>query len=112
MKITFEILSFTIFNRESLPDVVTQSANKKGKVCPGQIFKFVKSIGPMLCGLYYKHMTIVNDDSSVVIKGSFKLIDTARGVIYDHHMFIVQATDHFPAQPWPGVVSIRVLPLG
>ncbi len=36
---------------------------------------------------------IVNDDSSVVIKWSFKLIDAARGVIYDRHMFIVQATD-------------------
>jgi hypothetical protein len=43
-------------------------------------------------GLYYKHMTIVIDDSSIVIKWSFKLIDTARGVIYDRHMFIVQAT--------------------
>ncbi len=37
-------------------------------------------------------MMIVNDDSSVVIKWSFKLIDATRGVIYDHHMFIVQAT--------------------
>ncbi len=36
-------------------------------------------------------MMIVNDDSSVIIKWSFKLIDTARGVIYDRHMFIVQA---------------------
>jgi hypothetical protein len=43
-------------------------------------------------GLYYKHMTIVNDDSRVIIKWSSELIDTARGVIYDHHMFIVQAT--------------------
>ncbi len=43
-------------------------------------------------GLYYKHMTIVNDDSNVIIKWSCKLIDTARGVIYDRHMFIVQAT--------------------
>jgi hypothetical protein len=45
------------------------------------------------CGLYYKHMTIVNDDSSIIIKRSFKLIDTAKGVIYDCHMFIVQAAD-------------------
>jgi hypothetical protein len=44
------------------------------------------------CGLYYKHMTIVNDNSSVIIKWSSKLTDAARGVIYDHHMFIVQAT--------------------
>jgi hypothetical protein len=35
---------------------------------------------------------IVNDDSSIVIKLSFKLLDAARGIIYDHHMFKVQAT--------------------
>ncbi len=38
-------------------------------------------------------MTIVNDDSSIIIKWSFKLIDTARGVTYNRHMFIVQTTD-------------------
>jgi len=45
-----------------------------------------------ISGLHYKYMTIVNDDSSIVIKWSFKLIDSARGVIYDRHMFTVQAT--------------------
>jgi hypothetical protein len=44
------------------------------------------------CHLYYKHMMIVNDGSSVVIKWSFKPIDAARGIIFDRHMFIVQAT--------------------
>jgi hypothetical protein len=44
------------------------------------------------CGLYYKHVAIVNDDSSIIIKWSSKLIDATRGVIYDHHIFIVQAT--------------------
>ncbi len=48
-------------------------------------------------------MTIVNDDSGVIIKWSFKLIDAARGVIYDHHMFIVQATD--PFEIWKTVVG-------
>ena len=42
-------------------------------------------------GLYYKPMTIVNDDSSVVNKLETSLTDNARGIIYDHHMFIVQA---------------------
>jgi hypothetical protein len=37
-------------------------------------------------------MTIVNDDSSIVSKWSSKIIDNARVVIYDHHMFRVQAT--------------------
>ncbi len=44
------------------------------------------------CGLYYKHMMIIDDDSRVIIKWSSKLIDPARGKIYDCLMFIVQAT--------------------
>ncbi len=39
-------------------------------------------------GLYYKPMTIVNDESGVITK----LSDNARVVIYDRHMCIVQAT--------------------
>ncbi len=37
-------------------------------------------------------MTIVNDDSRVVKKLEASLTDDARVVIYDHHMFVVQAT--------------------
>jgi hypothetical protein len=44
-------------------------------------------------GLYYKHVMLINDASSGVIKWSFKLTDAARGVIYDRHVFIIQATD-------------------
>jgi len=43
-------------------------------------------------GLYYKHMTIVNYASSSVNKLKASLNDDARVVIYDCHMFIVQAT--------------------
>ncbi len=43
-------------------------------------------------GLYYKHKTIVNDDSSIVSERSFKLIDDPRVIIYDRHRFIIQAT--------------------
>jgi hypothetical protein len=43
-------------------------------------------------GLYYKFMTIVKDDSRVVNKLETSLTDDARVVIYDRHMFIVQAT--------------------
>ena len=43
-------------------------------------------------GLYYKPMTIVNDDSRIVNKLETSLTDDARVVIYDRHMFIVQAT--------------------
>jgi len=44
-----------------------------------------------ICGLYYKHVTIIIDDYSVVIKSSFKLIDDPRVIIYDCNMFIIQA---------------------
>ncbi len=37
-------------------------------------------------------MIVVNDDSSIINKWSFKLIDDARVVIYDRNMFIIQAT--------------------
>ncbi len=37
-------------------------------------------------------MTIVNDDSRVVNKLEASLTDDARVIIYDHHMFIAQAT--------------------
>ncbi len=37
-------------------------------------------------------MTIVNDDSRVITKIETSLTDEARVVIYDRHMFIVQAT--------------------
>ncbi len=37
-------------------------------------------------------MMIVNDDSRAINKLEVSLTDDARVVIYDHHMFIVQAT--------------------
>jgi len=47
----------------------------------------------LLCsGMYYKHINIVNDDSSFVSKWSLKLTDDPRIVIYDRHKFIMQAT--------------------
>jgi hypothetical protein len=39
--------------------------------------------------LYYKPITIINDDSSVINKLETLLIDNARVVIYDRHLFIV-----------------------
>jgi len=44
------------------------------------------------CSLYYKHMTIVNDDSRAINKLETSLTDDARVVIYDRHLFIVQPT--------------------
>jgi hypothetical protein len=44
------------------------------------------------CGLCYKPMMILNDDSRIVNKFEASLTDDARVIIYDRHMFIVQAT--------------------
>ncbi len=46
----------------------------------------------MISGLYYKPMTIINDNSRVVNKLETSLTDNPRVIIYDHHMFIEQAT--------------------
>jgi hypothetical protein len=46
----------------------------------------------MSSGLYYKPMMIVNDDSRVITKLETSLTDDARVVMYDCHMFKVQAT--------------------
>jgi hypothetical protein len=43
------------------------------------------------CGLYYKHVTIVNYDFSVINKIRASLTDDTRVLIYNHHMFIVQS---------------------
>jgi hypothetical protein len=42
---------------------------------------------------------IVNNDSRVIDKLETSLTDEARVVTYDHHMFIVQATDVKKEQP-------------
>jgi hypothetical protein len=49
--------------------------------------------------LYYKPITIVNDDSSIINYLETSLIDGARVVIYDHLMFIVQT---------PGLTNIKL----
>jgi hypothetical protein len=46
------------------------------------------------CGLYYKPITIINDESRVINKLEASLTDDARVIIYDHQMFIVQATEN------------------
>jgi hypothetical protein len=51
---------------------------------PGLIF------ADQISGLYYKHITIINDDSSDISKWFESLIDDARVIIYDRNMFIVQ----------------------
>ncbi len=54
-------------------------------------------------GLYYKPITIVNEDSSTVNKLGNSLIDSPRVVIYVCHMFIVQATEQYQSPPLPNI---------
>jgi hypothetical protein len=56
-------------------------------------FFSVTDIGK-ISGLYYKHMTIVNYTSSIDSKLEALLTDDTRVIIYDRHMFIVQATGY------------------
>ncbi len=44
------------------------------------------------CGLYFKHILIVNYDYSIVNKFGASLTDDAAVIFYNRHMFIVQAT--------------------
>ncbi len=53
---------------------------------------FVQLMPILYSSPYYKPMTIVNDDSRVIIKLETSLTDDARVIIYNLHMFIVQAT--------------------
>ncbi len=72
----------------------------------------ISNIGVILiCGLYYKPMKIVNDDSRVVNKLEASPADDARVVIYNCHMFIVQVTgkvrlNFYLAKPASGHVSL------
>jgi hypothetical protein len=43
-------------------------------------------------GLYYKHITIVSDDSSIVNKWRVFCSDNIRVIIYDCNVFKIQAT--------------------
>ncbi len=64
-----------------------------------QLEKFVFGVYKILdiSGLYYNHVTIVNYASSSVNKLKASLNDDARVVIYNRHIFIVQATGrNFP----------------
>ncbi len=51
---------------------------------------FLEHAPEVTSGLYYKPMTIINDDSRAVNKLESSLTDDTRVVIYDCQMFIVQ----------------------
>ncbi len=55
--------------------------------------------------LYYKPIIIVNEDSGVVTKLETLFTDDARVVIYNRHMFIVQATESLYVSIVKGLMS-------
>jgi nanoRNase/pAp phosphatase (c-di-AMP/oligoRNAs hydrolase) len=57
-------------------------------------------------GLNNKHVTIVNYATSGISKLKASLNDDARVIIYDHHMFIVQATE---SMSFPNAFKIKLL---
>ncbi len=57
-----------------------------------QMFKFQVCRMQIISGLYHKHTMITNYASSIVNKLEALLTDAARVIIYDCHVFIVQAT--------------------
>ncbi len=64
---------------------------------PGRLFQPILMFVGKASGLYYKPVMIINDDFRVINKLETSLTDNARVVIYDHHMFIVQATGAYPS---------------
>jgi hypothetical protein len=56
------------------------------------IISFIIVMSGITCGLYYKPMKIVIDDSRVINKLEASFTDDARVIIYDCHVFMVQAT--------------------
>jgi hypothetical protein len=53
-------------------------------------------------------MKIVNDDSRVINKLEASLTDDTRVIIYDRHMFIVQATANIRLS-WKGLAGTNTL---
>jgi hypothetical protein len=46
----------------------------------------------LFCGLYFEHIEVVNDNSSIVNEWLVALTDNTRVFINDHNVFIIQAT--------------------
>jgi hypothetical protein len=67
------------------------SPGKEQKIQLNLAKLFAKILLNMASSLYYKLMMPVNDDSRVINKLEASLTDDPRVVIYNRHMFIVQA---------------------
>jgi hypothetical protein len=64
------------------------------------------------CGLYYKPITIVNDDSSIINMLETSLTDDAKVIIYDRLYFIVKATSTvFTTLNFHFLPNLRMVPI-
>ncbi len=72
--------------------VLTPRAGAKHELWFNKLASGVSPWDKHSSGLYYKHVMIVNYASSSVNKLKASLNDDARFILYDRHMFIVQAT--------------------
>ncbi len=64
--------------------------------CRSLSTKEKKFLGIVTSGLYYKHIMIQNDDSSIVNKLQVvSLTDDTRVIIYDRNMFIIEGTSYY-----------------
>jgi hypothetical protein len=70
--------------------------NKLECLYPAITFQYSLTFAGNTSGLYYKHMTIVNYASCVINKLEALLTDNARVIIYNCHVFIVQAARAYP----------------
>ncbi len=77
-----------------MPSAIIPSGILVNIIMPSVIMMCVIMLIMVPSGLYYKHVTIVNDESRVISNRSLKLIDDAWVVNYDHNMFIIQATGY------------------
>ncbi len=93
-------LIFEFFNcspDDSLVEHSTHNSKTLVQIPPliqGKI-KCQKTYFLFICGLYYKHITIINDDSIIINMWDMSYTDDARVIIYNRNMFILQATDFF-----------------
>jgi hypothetical protein len=71
----------------------TQALSSTPSSCLSGVRKCLIASKTKYSGLYYKHVTIINYASSGINKLRASLNEDARVVIYNRHMFIVQATD-------------------
>ncbi len=65
---------------------IVQATDGSTRLLSIEVNLVIKALSPS-SGLYYKHIMIVYDNSSIVNKFEASLTDEAWVIIYDHHMY-------------------------